>query len=212
MLKGAEPIHLLDTYPCFYEKTKTTKFDLHYFYQDIWATKKIYENKISHHVDIGSNIQFAGFLTAFTKVSFVDIRQLEVMLDNFKSIKGDIIVLPFKNNSVCSLSCLNVAEHIGLGRYGDILDPFGTKKACQELSRVLAKNGNLYFSISVGKPKLCFNAHRISSPKKIIQYFGDLELVELSGIDDNGNFVKNIDIDILENSDYACGLFWFRKI
>ena len=120
--------------------------------------------------------------------------------------------MPFKDNSVNSLSCLHVAEHIGLGRYGDSLDPFGTKKSCQELSRVLTKGGNLYFSLPIGKPRICFNAHRIHSVSQILQYFNGLELVEFSGIDDGGLFRENIDINTFKDSDYACGLFWFKKI
>lgn len=72
--------------------------------------------------------------------------------------------------------------------------------------------GNLYFSFPIGKPKTYFNAHRVHLPQTIIQkYFKDLELVELSGITDSGRFMENIEIDVLEKSNYACGLFWFRK-
>ncbi|CAD6491644.1 MAG: hypothetical protein FFODKBPE_00185 [Candidatus Argoarchaeum ethanivorans] len=211
MLNGAETIKILDTYPCIHDKTQTTSFDSHYFYQNIWAFKKIYESKVDHHVDVGSHIDFVGFLTAIAKVTFIDIRPLVAKLENFDSREGDILSMPFEDNSIQSLSCLHVAEHIGLGRYGGILDPIGTKKACEELSRILAKNGNLYFSLPVGKPRLCFDAHRIHSPQQIIEYFSELELVELSGIDDNVNFIRNVDMSILENSDYACGLFQFTK-
>jgi SAM-dependent methyltransferase len=191
---------------------ETTPFDRHYFYQDIWAYKKIYESKAPEHIDVGSSIKTIGLLTAVTHVTFVDIRPLNANLSNYKSVAGSILEMPYENDSVNSLSCLHVAEHIGLGRYGDPLDPLGTKKACKELQRILAPNGNLYFSLPVGKPRLCFNAHRIHSPTQIIEYFDKLNLVELSGIDDDGNFIQNIDISILENSDYACGLFQFSKL
>ena len=210
-IEGAEPIKLINTYPCIHDKTKTTTFDSHYFYQDIWAFNKIYKSKINHHIDVGSRVIFVGFLTAITKVTFVDIRPLMATLENFDSKEGSVLSLPFKDNSVASLSCLHVVEHIGLGRYGDPLDPLGSKKACGELSRILARGGNLYFSLPVGKPRLCFNGHRIHSPSQILNYFSNLELVELSGIDDDGNFIKNIDISILENSNYACGLFHFAN-
>lgn len=210
-LEGAEKINFFDLLPCIYDKTQTTKIDHHYFYQDIWAFRRIYESKTNHHIDIGSRIDFVGFLSVITKVTFVDIRPVETDLENFKSIKGDILSLPFPDNSIQSLSCLHVAEHIGLGRYGDSLDPFGTKKACQELSRVLDKTGNLYFSLPIGKPKVCFNGHRIHSTKQILQYFKDLRLVEFSGIDDEGIFRENIDINAFNNANYSCGLFWFKK-
>jgi hypothetical protein len=210
--KGAEKIGLLDTYPCLHDKTQTAKFDNHYFYQDIWAARNIFESKTQKHIDVGSRIDFVGFLTSFTKTIFVDIRPLKADLENFESIKGDILSLPFEDNSISSLSCLHVAEHIGLGRYGDSLDPLGTKKACKELARVLSKDGNLYFSLPLGKPRLCFNSHRIHSASQIIQYFDGLKLVEFSGVDDEGTFRKNIDVDAFDGANYACGLFWFKKI
>ena len=211
-MEGAEPIKLLETYPCLFDKRSKTRIDSHYFYQDIWAFKKIQQMKPKLHVDIGSNVNFVGFLTAITKVHFVDIRPLDAPgLANIESIKGSILELPYESDSLESLSCLHVAEHIGLGRYGDPLDPLGTKKAAGELSRCLAKGGNLFFSLPVGKPRLCFNAHRIHSPGQILDYFKDLTLVELSGTDDNKRFMERIDIDILDASKYACGMFWFTK-
>ena len=210
-IKGAEKINLLDTQPCLYDKTKTTKFDAHYFYQDIWASRKIYESKVDRHIDVGSRIDFVGFLSSINKVTFVDIRPIETKLKNFEPIKGDILSLPFKDNSVSSLSCLHVAEHIGLGRYGDCIDHLGTKKACKELSRVLAKDGNLYFSLPLGKPRTCFNAHRVHSSEQILRYFNGLKLIEFSGVSDNGIFKENIDISAFNDADYACGLFHFRK-
>ncbi|MBU1173408.1 MAG: DUF268 domain-containing protein, partial [Proteobacteria bacterium] len=167
--------------------------------------------KVTHHVDVGSSVMYIGMLSMITDVVFVDIRPLTAKLDRLDCRKGSILSLPYKSNSVQSLSCLNVAEHVGLGRYGDPLDPQGTVKSARELSRVLAINGNLYFSLPVGRPRLCFNAHRIHSPRHIIEYFHDLSLIELSGVTDDMVFERNIDITVLEESNYACGLFWFRK-
>ena len=211
-MDGAEAIKLTDTYPCLFDRTSKTRVDSHYFYQDLWAFKKIFSLKPQLHVDVGSNVKFVGFLTAITNVHFVDIRPLEVSnIKNLKSVKGSILEMPYESDSLQSISCLHVAEHIGLGRYGDALDPQGTKKAAVELARCLAKGGNLFFSVPVGEPRLCFNACRIHSPKRIIDYFDDLKLVELSGTDDEKRFIENIDIDILEKARYGCGMFWFTK-
>jgi len=210
-IAGAEPIHLLDTFPSLYDRTLTQGFDIHYFHQDIWAFKRIFESKCVEHYDIGSRIDYIGFLTAITKVVYVDIRPLHTDLENYDSKEGNILSLPFKDNSIQSLSCLHVAEHIGLGRYGDPIDPLGTKKAASQLSRVLAVDGNLYFSLPIGIPKLYFHAHRIHSTKQILGYFKDLELIELSGILDSGKFIRNINSEKLDACQYGCGLFWFTK-
>jgi len=210
-LKDAEKIEFKNIYPILSDSLSSTPFDNHYFYQDIWAAKKIFRSKIKVHCDVGSNIEFVGFLSTFTRVEFVDIRPLKVRLKNFNSIKGTVLNLPYESGSVRSLSCLHVAEHIGLGRYGDKLDPNGTMKACKELERVLAKNGNLYFSLPIGKPRLCFNAHRIYSPKQILGYFDKLTLAEFSVVDDNAKFIEKTNLKLFEKSNYACGLFWFTK-
>jgi hypothetical protein len=130
---------------------------------------------------------------------------------NLESKKGSILDLPYEDDSLESISCLHVAEHVGLGRYGDPLDPLGTKKAAVELGRCLARGGNLFFSVPVGKPRVCFNAHRIHAPGQILDYFGGLKLVELSGTDDDKQFRENVDVDILANGRYGCGMFWFTK-
>ncbi len=211
-MHGAEPIKLVDTYPCLFDKTTKTSVDSHYFYQHLWAFERVHSLSPKLHVDVGSNVDFVGLLSAITKVHFVDIRPLDASnIKNLESIEASILDLPYENDSLESISCLHVAEHIGLGRYGDPLDPIGTEKAVAELTRCLAKGGNLFFSVPVGKSRLCFNAHRIHSPAQILNYFAGLKLVELSGTDDSKQFVRNIDIDILESARYACGMFWFTK-
>ncbi len=210
--KNSPKINLLDLYPIINDKTSKTKFDAQYFHQGIWAFNKILKSKVMEHVDIGSQIDLVGFLTTITNVKFVDIRPLKTDIDNFVSIKGDILNLPFKNNSILSLSCLHVAEHIGLGRYGDLLDPLGTEKACRELSRVLSLGGSLYFSLPIGKPRVCFNAHRIHLIKQILHYFNKLELKELVIINDKGKVIKDPKLEYFDDAVYSAGLFHFKKI
>jgi len=134
-----------------------------------------------------------------------------VNVEGMTTVSGDLLRLPLRSDSVSSLSCLHAAEHAGLGRYGDPLDPAGTRKAAAELSRVLAPGGSLFFAVPVGRQRVAFNAHRIHSPATIIDYFGGLELVEFSGVGDDRRFRERIDLHELDDADYALGMFWFRK-
>ncbi len=203
------PLNFADSQPCLFDATAKTPFDAHYFYQANWAMRNITHNPVALHIDVGSEVNFVGLLSTQIPVGFVDIRPLSAHLPGLFCLAGDILHLPFATNSLPSLSCLHVVEHIGLGRYGDPLNPRGTLEACRELQRVLAVNGNLYFSTPVGKPRVCFNAHRIHSPEQILAYFSDLELVEFSAVTDQRQFVRSA--AGLESASYACGLFWLRK-
>jgi SAM-dependent methyltransferase len=210
-LKEAEPIKLNNTWPQLHDRTTYTGIDAHYFYVNGWAIRKIFAQRPNLHVDIASQTIFVNLLSAAIPTIFIDFRPLRVNLSGLKSMAADILKLPFSSSSIDSLSCLHVAEHIGLGRYGDLLNPLGTQKAAEELSRVLRPQGNLYFAVPVGIPRLQFNSHRIFSAQTIRDYFSDLELLEFSGIDDFGNYKVNVPLTYFEKSNYACGFFWFQN-
>jgi hypothetical protein len=210
-MEGADLLSVVESFPCLNDDTELSQFDSHYFYQDIWAARKVRNSGAPDHVDVGSRVDYVGFLTTITNVTFVDIRPLRVNLANFCGVAGSILSMPFDDGAVPSLSCLHVAEHIGLGRYGDPLDPLGTVKAAAELMRVLAPEGDLYFSLPIGRPRVCFNAHRIHSVDQILGYFEGLDLVDFSCVLDDGSFVEAADHRVLGNASYACGMFHFRK-
>ena len=203
-----------DRYPCLDDKTKTTSFDRHYLYHPAWAARILAETKPSKHVDISSTLNFSSILSAFIPVEFYDFRPADVKLTNLESKAADIVSLPFDNNSVKSLSCMHVVEHIGLGRYGDPIDPNGDIKAIDELKRVLAINGNLLFVVPVGKPKIQFNAHRVYSYEQITELFSELELVQfvlISERSEDGGLNIGVNAEDVSHQDYGCGCFWFKK-
>jgi SAM-dependent methyltransferase len=210
-LPHAEPLVKEDLFPQLWDRVPTSPYDAHYFFQDVWAARHVAARRPERHVDVGSRVDLVGFLTALTDVVFVDIRPLEAQLPNLTSVAGNVTALPFPDRSEDSVSCLHVAEHIGLGRYGDPLDPDGTRKAAHELARVLRPGGQLLFSLPVGRPRVQFNAHRIHDPLDVVAMFPELELVEFSGVDDEGHFAVDRDLDELRPSRYACGLFRFAR-
>lgn len=207
---------VLDFYPYLFDKTTTTGIDHHYFYQAIWAFKKILAHKPNSHVDVGSDVKYVGMLTAIADVTFIDIRPLKLPLDKYTGKEGSILAIPFNDNSISSLSSLHVIEHIGLGRYGDPIDPEGTGKACKELKRVLAPGGRLYISTPIGRPRVQFNGQRVFDIKDILTFFDGLKLIELSIVDALGNYRENVNpdtVEIFENIglDFGLGMFMFES-
>ena len=164
-------------FPIINEKTKMTNIDPIYYFQDNWAFKKIIKSGIEKHVDIGSHHKFVGFLSIIIKTTMVDIRPPSVRLDSINFIYGSILKLPFKNNSLQSVSSLCVIEHIGLGRYGDKLNPKGTEESARELKRVIKIGGSLYISVPIeNENRIYFNAHRAFTEEYILSLFSPLIL------------------------------------
>jgi hypothetical protein len=210
-LQRTDGLKLRHAIPQLHDRKSFTPVDPHYFYMDAWALRRLTRDRPVQHVDIGSSISFVSLLSAVVPTLFVDYRPPRVRLDGLSLIQGNLLQLPFRNRSIDSLSCLHVAEHIGLGRYGDPLEPLGTEKAAAELCRVLSPGGQLYFAVPVGKPRLCFNAHRVVTAAQVLSCFDELELQEFSAIDDSGIFYEHADCSHFDKNDYACGLFVFRR-
>lgn len=211
--ESTERIPLLDTFPMLFERsTPAGAAQGHYFHQDLWAARRVHDSGVHEHVDVGSRVDgFVAHCASFTRVVYIDVRPLGVDVDNVHSRVGTVVSLPFADQSVESLSCLHVAEHVGLGRYGDPIDPDGAFKAMRELARVLAPRGNLYFGIPIGRERVCFNAHRVFFPRTVRAAFAELELVDFQAVDDAGALHKTTTLDDWDLAEYACGLFHFRR-
>ncbi|MEK7645423.1 MAG: DUF268 domain-containing protein [Patescibacteria group bacterium] len=168
-----------DIYPRIYDNTTNHHLDPVYFFQGCWCAKKIFEQKPSHHYDIGSQASMVGIISQFTPTTMVDIRPIPLSLSGLFFVKGSILELPFKDGEIASLSSICVIEHIGLGRYGDPLDTLGSEKALKELVRVLAPGGSLYLTVPVdSESKVYFNAHRAFTREYLLELAAGLVVVE----------------------------------
>ncbi len=194
-------------YPCLADRTAHTPIEPVYFFQDTWAARKIFALKPQHHHDVGSSAMTIGILSQFVPVTMIDLRPLEVELENLHFQFGSILDLPFAGGSIESLSSLCVIEHIGLGRYGDALDPWGSEKAARELQRVLKPGGNLLVSVPVDcQCRVYFNAHRTFTREYVVELFSGLELVEeryVYGMKTQANYDPALG--------FGTGLFHFHK-
>ena len=185
----------------------------HYFFQDLWAASRLYEAGVRRHVDVGSRLDgFVAHVLPFCDVTYVDVRPLDAPIPRLTFIRALLTSLPFASGSIPSLSCLHVVEHVGLGRYGDPVDPDGYARAAGELVRVLKPGGTLLFGAPVGRERVCFDAHRVFDPDTVVRIFPGLRLAEFSLIDDTGRWrATGASFADARACSYGCGLFRFEK-
>lgn len=200
-----------DLFPFLQDATAETSFDAHYIYHPAWATRIVKAINPGRHIDISSTLHFCSTLSAFIPTDFYDFRPARLVLSDLYCGAADLTKLSFESDSIECISCMHTIEHIGLGRYGDPLDPGGDVKAIKELQRVTKHNGHLLLVTPVGKPKVQFNGQRIYSFELIHDLFEDFDLKNFSLVTDTKEFIENADPSLVKDQDYGCGCFWYVK-
>lgn len=211
---GRFPLRTADLFPILTDYDEQAgEVAGHYFHQDLWAARKVFERRPASHLDIGSRLDgFVAHVLSFMPVTVVDIRPLDSTIPGLSFVRSDATMLAqFPDHSVESVSSLHAVEHFGLGRYGDPIDPEACFSAMRALSRVLAPGGRLYFSVPVGRERVQFNAHRVFAPTTVIESFGDLRLLSFAAIDDRWTFHPAADPSDFSAATYSCGLFEFTR-
>jgi hypothetical protein len=89
--------------------------DGHYFFQDLWAARKIFAACPERHFDIGSRIDgFIAHVLSFMPVIVMDIRPLTSDVPGLTFVQADATnLLGISDDSVESLSSLHATEHFG---------------------------------------------------------------------------------------------------
>lgn len=214
--KKAQQIPPIGTpFPCMLDRYESAgSLPKHYFHQDLWAARKVYQNNPEHHIDVGSRIDgFIAHILTFRDVEILDVRPMTSNISGITFRQADLIQSADLPSDICdSLSCLHALEHFGLGRYGDPIDPEGHIKGLQSLTKLLKPNGTLLLSVPIGLERVEFNAHRVFSVETILTLTEpDYELISFAYIDDHDklhNITKQIETpDMI----YGCGLFELKK-
>jgi len=202
--------------PQLFDNKKKEPFDAHYMYHTAWASRVLSKINPTLHHDFASDLRFVTMVSSHIKIIQYNLSIPTVKLDNLEFRTTNLTKMEnIKSNSLSSVSCMHVVEHVGLGRYGDDINPEGDKEAIKELVRILAPGANLLFVVPVGKPRIFFNAHRVYSHNDILKSFHSLKLKEFSFIGDNGFYdgiEQSTNINKVEKNEYGCGCYWFKKM
>lgn len=208
----------LRIYPVLLDKEQESAHLGEYFWQDLFVAKKIISQNPTKHVDVGSRVDgFIAHLACVRKVQVFDIRPLTSEIENVEFTQWDITnPNPTLNGIADCVSCLHTLEHIGLGRYGDQLDPDGWRKGLKSLVDLVAPGGCLWLSVPIGRQRVEFNAHRIFDPITIIHAAGKLgmKLCHFFYLMDSG-FIESTnvaqDVEMLATKSYGLGIFFFTR-
>jgi len=191
----------------------------HYFHQDLFIARCLFNAKPIRHLDIGSRTDgFVAHVASFREIEIVDIRPIKSRVKNISFKQADLMKLP-SDMIGCydSISSLHAIEHFGLGRYGDPINYFGYKKVIENIALMLAPGGTFYFSVPIGSQRVEFNAHRVFSLKYLFELLAPNFIPQsFSFVDDNGDFFEDYNLNDREivcslNCQYGCGIFVLKK-
>jgi len=160
-----------------------------YFHQDLLVAREIFQRNPRRHLDVGSRVDgFCAHVASFRPIEIVDIRPMPSAVPNMIYRQGDILSGGLANLGMTdSLSCLHTLEHIGLGRYGDPINPLGHEVAFQNLAALVSPQGIFYFSAPLGPSRIEFDAHRVfaySYLRRLVD--SSFEVEDFYFVDDQG--------------------------
>lgn len=204
-------------YPFLEFNTIFKEHENQFFHADLLISKKVFNNNPKNHLDIGSRIDgLVGQLSIFRKVDALNLQKINIFPHkNINLIQKDI--LQIKNNEFKkyqSISSVGVLGHIGLGRYGDKIDPAGHLKAINIICNYLIKKkGIIYLMVPVGKESVHFNSHRVFDTKKLIKIFHQNKCIlkEFHLINDEGKLKLNFNKEKTRKVGFCGGIFIFEK-
>lgn len=215
---AGERIELL---PCLHDATEESgAIKGEYFWQDLFVAQQIYRRNPVRHVDIGSRIDgFVAHVASYRQVEVVDVRPLSIDNPNIRFRQVDLTDgAASESISADSVSCLHALEHFGLGRYGDPLRSNGHLLGLANLGKLVAAGGTLYLSMPVGRPRVMFNANRISDPREVVGAAAGLglSLRSLHWFDEARHAIRDAEdlngtLEWMCGQKYVLGIFVFAR-
>ncbi len=208
-------------YPCLGDRFEGAgNVSEHYFYQDWWVARRIFERAPRRHVDVGSRIDgFVAQVAAFREIEVFDLRPLALDVPTIRFRQVDLMQRHPELDGCCdSLSSLHALEHFGLGRYGDAIDPRGHERGLEGLHHLLEPGGRLYLSVPIGEQRIEYNAHRVFAVRTLLALFaGRFQVETFSFVDDANRFHPGVALAAAEverdfGCHYGCGIFELVKV
>lgn len=132
--------------------------------------------------DVGcvSGLYPAMLLVQGYRVTIFDVRRIDVDVPGLSFEQVDLGsggIREELGEKFHLVTCISTVEHVGLGRYGDKLDPDGDFKLVQGIREILKPGGLLICSVPVGPGCVVYNLHRVYSPYRLKNLFPGFKLL-----------------------------------
>lgn len=190
----------------------------HYFWQDLVVAQWVLTQNKTLVADVGSRLDgYVSHIASSHKVFVVDIRPLEKVIPNVEFIQDDILNYKSKKRFEIVTS-LHTIEHIGLGRYGDPIDPQGHKKAFVALTKLVTRGGNLVVSFPISsQTEVEFNGQRKIGFKEPFEWAKNLglNLIQFTHLDSQDKLNYFFTVEELDNfvpESGTLGIYFFKKV
>ncbi|MEI7674097.1 MAG: hypothetical protein WCK00_18495, partial [Deltaproteobacteria bacterium] len=107
-------------YPCLQEKGQESGvLAEHYFYQDIYVARKVFQNNPVRHVDIGSRIDgFVAHVASFREIEVLDVRDLHLRVEGADLLDLEFDVVAHEQGKVPRLD--GAGEHANVGDHAAV--------------------------------------------------------------------------------------------
>lgn len=166
-----------------------------YFYQDIMVANHVLQQQPQRHITVGANITgFVGHVATFMPITVCDVRPLtEIAHPNIEFVQQDFGARDFDPTGLTadSVSCLSCLHHVGLGRYGDPINPRGPFAALDNLAQMVSPGGYLYLGTVVGSTShVIFNLGRVFTIDEILEHLSNFDLVRFDYYQPVGNVIS----------------------
>jgi SAM-dependent methyltransferase len=196
-------------------KEDPTESPDHYSVFAFWMTRKIHNIKQLRILDVG-NTKYSNFFNSLDNdVTALVLKKPNDELSSVKWVICDVSdPLPFDDSSFDVFSAPSSLHLIGMGRYGDRINPLALLSLVSEINRVVKRNGKLYLMLPLGHDECIYGFHFIysfESIKKIFNkwlitdYFVDEHVIFGSikkKINTGIRFSKNIETSFFKSGDY----------
>lgn len=190
----------------------------HYFWQDILVAQWVLAQKKKFVADLGSRLDgYVAHVAASQRIFVIDIRPIQKTIPNIEFVREDI--LNYKSNHKFEIvTSLHTIEHIGLGRYGDPIEPDGHIKAFSALSQMTLPKGYLVVSFPIDlETRIEFNGQRRIGVKEPLKWADSnkLKFINFMGLLHNDEIVSfdtshSLASFIPESG--ALGIYFFKKM